>query len=70
MLHTYRSFLDPEGWLDVEAQELDLRGMRGVFLVRACMVFLVHAWCKPELVACAACTASSWCVPACAHMHK
>ena len=35
MIMTWRSLLSPEGYLDMEAHDSDLRGSRGVFLAGA-----------------------------------
>jgi len=37
---TFGSLLSPEGWLDQEAHESDLRGSRGVALAGALMIFM------------------------------
>ena len=37
---TYGALLSPEGWLDQEAHESDLRGSRGVALAGALMIFM------------------------------
>lgn len=40
VLKTYPAWLSKEGWLEVEAQELDLRGMRGVCVVGVTFAFM------------------------------
>lgn len=40
MHHSARSLVAPEGWLEMERHETDLRGMRGTFLVGTMLAFM------------------------------
>eukprot|EP01025_Chloroclados_australasicus_P039052 TRINITY_DN4032_c0_g3_i1.p2 TRINITY_DN4032_c0_g3~~TRINITY_DN4032_c0_g3_i1.p2 ORF type:complete len:109 (-),score=14.34 TRINITY_DN4032_c0_g3_i1:138-422(-) len=40
VLQSATSIFDPEGWLEVERPESDLRGLRGTFVVGLLMVFM------------------------------
>ena len=40
MVMTWRSLLSPEGYLDMEAHDSDLRGSRGVFLAGALTLYM------------------------------
>lgn len=40
MAMTWRSLLSPEGYLDMEAHDSDLRGSRGVFLAGALTLYM------------------------------